>query len=192
MNFVYFFHHIFLLFSLSSHASYQLHRQGRVKDQGDSRGDRMFDPGGQWNVAKLHGTCRDFNGYIGCYYAMHSSDMLCHAGGEFEFEGFNFSTKYSASKSLLTVSMIPSLVLPSKGKKLSNEIHELSRACHSTLSDSSCFFIIIKFVFGEIIHEYKYFHAELWCYKHPSAERVGCWYGACLHIALLPLLNGSA
>lgn len=38
--------------------------------------------------------------------------------------------------------------------------------CHSQLSDSSCFFIIIKFVFREIIHENKYFYGELWCYKH--------------------------
>lgn len=45
----------------------------------------MFDSGGQRNVAKLHGACRDFNGYIGCYHAMHSSDMLCHAGSEYKF-----------------------------------------------------------------------------------------------------------
>lgn len=42
----------------------------------------MLDSGGQRNVAKLNGTCRNINGYIGCHHSMYPPDMLCNAGSE--------------------------------------------------------------------------------------------------------------
>jgi hypothetical protein len=60
-----------------------VNRERRIENQGNPRGDRMLDSGGQRDVAQLDGTRRDINGNIGCNHAVYSPDMLCHAGSEY-------------------------------------------------------------------------------------------------------------
>lgn len=74
--------HTFSRQSITENVAKIKHRQRRIKNQGDSGGDRMFNSSSQRNVAKFDRASGYTHGNFWCHHSMYSSDMLCYVRGE--------------------------------------------------------------------------------------------------------------